>query len=133
MDGHVLLVDDDEADILFLQEALKRTKFPYPVIVARDGASALELLEKEAPLPRLVILDLKMPKLGGLDVLRRLRVSARLRDTRVVILTGSAERNDKRDAELLGALLFLRKPTDTSQYLDIASKIGTAELEGSTR
>jgi two-component system response regulator len=131
MEGRVLLVDDDEADVLFLTDALTRTNFPYPVVVARDGAKAIEMLENAASLPRLVILDLKMPKLGGLDVLKRLRASERLRGARVVILTGSAEQDDKRVAEKLGTLLFLRKPTDTSLYLDIARQIGVAALNGS--
>jgi CheY-like chemotaxis protein len=84
MDARVLLVDDDEADILFLQDAFKRTNFPYPVVVARDGERALEILESSAALPRLVILDLKTPKMGGLDLLKRLRASERLRAARVV-------------------------------------------------
>jgi two-component system response regulator len=130
MEGRVLLVDDDEADILFLTDALKRTNFPYPVVVARDGAKALEILESSAALPRLVIIDLKMPKLGGLDVLRLLRGSDRLRSVRVVVLSGSAEQNDQRDAEALGTLLFLRKPTDTSQYREIALRIGQVALNG---
>jgi two-component system response regulator len=122
----VLLVEDDEDDALFLMNALKRDHFPYRVVTVRDGAKAIELLESSAELPRLVILDLKMPKIGGLEVLKRLRASERLRETRVVVLSASMERHDRETAEGLSVLQFLRKPTDTAQYADVARRIGGA-------
>jgi CheY-like chemotaxis protein len=130
VDGRVLLVEDDENDALFLMTALKRASFPYPVTLVRDGLNAIDELERSTDLPRLVILDLKLPKAGGLEVLKHVRASPRLRGLRVAVLSASMEIHDREAAEALGVLLFLRKPTDTSKYEDIARQLrGAADQE----
>lgn len=122
----VLIVDDDEDDLLFLTTALAREKFEFPIVVAHDGAEAMKRLEDGERLPRVAVLDLKLPKIDGIEVLRRLRADDRFRSLRVIILSASEEKYDMERADSLGSMMFLRKPTETSRYADIARRIAEA-------
>jgi CheY-like chemotaxis protein len=91
---HILLVEDNPDDESLTQRALRRGDWGAEVIVAHDGAAALETLEAMAELPDLVLLDLKLPKLDGTEVLRRIRETDRTRRLCVVVFTSSGEPRD---------------------------------------
>ena len=120
----ILLVEDnrDDEDLALL--AIESSGVHCDVEVARDGAEALELLlgqpdsqPKTLPdLPRLVILDLKMPKLSGLEVLEAMRKNPRTKYVPVVVLTSSAEERDLADAYAFGASSYIRKPIDLEDF-----------------
>ena len=95
----VLLVEDNPADVVWLQHVLAQTQFRHKMFVARDGQVALEFLKKQGKQafafdPDLVLLDINLPKLSGLDVLQEMRADARLKDTPVCITTGSEYERD---------------------------------------
>jgi two-component system, response regulator len=122
MATRALLVEDDEDDAFFVARALDQQGVDLELRVTRDGAEALSILETQ-PVPQLIILDLNLPRVDGMDVLRRLREDPRTRGTAVVVLTASEEPTDRQQAERHGVELFLRKPTDTSGYARVAEKI----------
>ena len=120
---YILLVDDNEDDVDLTLRALKRGQLTNPVVVARDGQEALDYLFSEGeyageahPSPAVVLLDLNMPRIGGLDVLRRLRADERTRLQPVVVLTTSDEQRDIVDSYRLGANSYVRKPVDIDQF-----------------
>jgi CheY-like chemotaxis protein len=121
MENLALIVEDDDDDALFLIKALGDAGFPLQLKWARDGAEAMTLIESLRP--ALVILDIKLPKLDGLEVLRRMREIPGLEHSPAVVLTASTEEGDRQAAESLGVLLYLRKPTNTSYYPTLAQKI----------
>src|SRR5471030_2445361 len=114
----ILLVEDNPDDELLTLRAFRKTKALNEIIVARDGVEALQRLLGEGafagkPLcPQLVLLDLKLPKIDGLTVLRRIRKDQRLRFLPVVILTSSREARDLEESYQAGANSFIRKPVD---------------------
>lgn len=131
-DKTLLLVEDnpDEADLTLL--AIERAGVRTRVAVARDGDEALDCLlgsagsaEPNRPLPYLVLLDLKMPRTDGLDVLRRLRAAARTRLVPVVILTSSGLSQDVTDCYLAGANSYVRKPVDFLQFTETVRQLVT--------
>jgi CheY-like chemotaxis protein len=119
MDGPViLLVEDDENDVFFMRRALTKAEIDFPVHVTVNGQDALDYLggagkfadRAQYPLPSLVFLDLKLPFVGGLDVLAWIRSQASLKELPVVILTSSAEDRDRQRAAELGAKAYFVKP-----------------------
>jgi two-component system response regulator len=130
--GVILLVEDSEDDIELTTRALARAQIPNPIIVARDGAQALDYLfglgdyagRDPAEQPVVVLLDLKLPRVGGLEVLRRMREDERSRRTPVVVLTTSNERQDMLRAGDLHANSYVRKPVDFDLFVDAARQIG---------
>ncbi len=128
----ILLVEDNPDDEALTLRALKQNKILNEVVVARDGAQALEYLFGASThagrdannLPQLVLLDLKLPKVSGLEVLKRLRSDERTRLTPVVILTSSKEDRDLAEAYGLGANSYVVKPVDFSQFLEAARQLG---------
>jgi CheY-like chemotaxis protein len=134
MFGHavVLLVDDREDDILLVRRAFTQAKVINPIQVVRSGEEAIEYLSGneryanrvEYPLPALVLLDIKMPGLNGLDVLEWIRQQPDLRDLRVVMLTGSDELSDVTEVGQLGATSFLIKPLDFERFAEISRALG---------
>jgi two-component system, response regulator len=118
----ILLVEDNEDDIALAQHALKKTHPEAAVSIARDGMAALEHLHgKEAanqPLPVLVLLDLRLPKLGGLEVLAKIRENPRTMRLPVAVLTTSDEESDILHSYNLGANSFVRKPIDFDVFVD---------------
>jgi len=121
----ILLVEDNPDDVDLTLRALKKSNILDEVVVARDGKEALEYLfstgayaNKPAPSPKVILLDLKLPRVSGLEVLRRLREDARTCFLPVVILTSSAEERDLRRCYELGANSYVHKPVDFSQFLE---------------
>ncbi|MCA9737920.1 MAG: response regulator [Gemmatimonadota bacterium] len=127
----ILLVEDEPNDVELTMRALRRNAITAEVTVARDGAAALAYLlgpgrepeEALPPLPSLVLLDLNLPKIRGLDVLRRLRQDTRTRLLPVVILTSSREEEDRRSGYLAGANSYIRKPVDFDEFLDVIRQL----------
>src|SRR4051812_46235911 len=119
----ILLVEDNDDDVELTRMAFARSKIANPLVVVRDGVEALEYLAKSQQ-PIVVILDLKLPRLGGLDVLERMRKDERTRRTPVVILTTSNEQQDLVRAGDLHANSYVRKPVDFDNFVEAARQIG---------
>jgi two-component system response regulator len=125
----ILLVEDNPKDEALTLRALRKNNISNMVVVARDGAEAVEYLfgkpgEPVRELPQLVLLDLKLPKIDGLDVLRRVRAEERTRLLPVVILTSSREERDIIDGYSLGANSYVRKPVDFTQFTEAVRQLG---------
>jgi CheY-like chemotaxis protein len=128
----ILLVEDNEDDEMLATRALERHHVANTVVVARDGAEALDYLfatgqyagRDPSTDPHLVLLDLKLPKVSGLEVLTRLREDKRTRFLPVVILTSSKEEQDLLGGYSLGANSYIRKPVDFSQFSDAVRQVG---------
>ncbi len=120
--GIILLIEDNPDDVELTLRAFKKSRLTNQVIVKRDGQEALDYLLGEDdngqpnPLPSVVLLDLNMPRLSGLDVLKRLRSEERTRTLPVVILTTSDEQRDISDSYSLGCNSYIRKPVDTHEF-----------------
>ena len=131
-DASILLVEDNPDHEALTIRALKKAHVLNDVVVARDGAEALELLfgvEGEAgrrpiPAPELILLDLKLPKVDGMDVLRRLRENARTKLIPVVVLTSSDEEGDVVNSYQLGANSYVCKPVDFVQFMEATRQLG---------
>lgn len=125
----ILLVEDNPDDVKLTLRAFKKNNITNKVVVAHDGIEALELLlgsgQNDKPLsPEIVLLDLKLPRLDGLEVLRRLRADPRTKCLPVIILTSSAEEQDLIEGYQLGANSYVRKPVDFEKFLEAASALG---------
>lgn len=121
----ILLVEDNPDDEALTLRALKKNSIMNEVAVARDGAQALEILQGETPIrPAVILLDLKLPKVDGLEVLRRLRADERTRLLPVVILTSSKEEQDMVRGYSLGANSYVRKPVDFVQFTEAVRQLG---------
>ena len=122
----IFLVEDNPDDEELTIHALKQHNIANEILVARDGAEALRLLfDSGKPLPQLILLDLKLPKISGLDVLRRIRADPRTELIPVVILTSSAQDEDLISGYKLGANSYVRKPVQFARFVEAASLIGT--------
>lgn len=123
----ILLVEDNPDDELLTLRALKKTKLVNEIVVAHDGEEALKYLLPENggnDLPIMVLLDLKMPKVSGLEVLRAIRSNARTRSLPVVVFTSSSEEKDIVESYRLGVNSYVRKPVDFTQFLEAVERIG---------
>ena len=130
----ILLVEDNPDDEALTLRAFQKSKLANQVAVARDGAEALDYLfgegahagREHTDPPAVILLDLKLPKIDGIDVLRRLRLRAdtRTRHTPVVILTSSREERDIVEAYELRANSYIRKPVDFEQFVQAVREIG---------
>jgi len=129
----ILLVEDNPDDVALMLHALQSNRISNQIIVAEDGEQALNLLfsESEAPLtlPALVLLDLNLPKVKGLDVLRQLRAHATTRLVPVVVLTSSLEQSDLENAYSSGANSYLRKPVDFQEFVEVTRDLGRYWLQ----
>lgn len=131
-DRTILLVEDNADDEKLTLRALKKNNICNEVVVARNGAEALDYLfgtgayagRNLSAMPQVVLLDLKLPKLDGLEVLRRLRAHERTKFLPVVILTSSNEEQDRIKGYGLGANSYVRKPVDFSQFSEAARQLG---------
>ena len=126
----ILLVDDDDADVELTLQALRGENLSNKIRVARDGEEALNFLRESqrsgAPpsLLRLVLLDLKMPKVDGLTVLREMKRDPRLRSIPVVVLTSSSEERDLVASYDLGVNSYIQKPADFEQFRSVVKQLG---------
>ena len=124
----ILLVEDNPDDVALTLRAFKKNNIFNEVTVARDGQEALDYFfgegASERPAPAVVLLDLKLPKIGGLEVLRRIRADPRTRLQPIVILTSSKEEQDIITGYSLGANSYIRKPVDFSQFMEAIRQIG---------
>lgn len=121
----ILLVEDNPNDAELTLRALKQRKLANQVHVCRDGAEAVEFFDNGAgPLPKVVLLDLKLPKMDGLEVLRRLKADQRTKTIPVVILTSSREEPDIERAYELGANSYIVKPVDFEAFARAVSEVG---------
>jgi two-component system response regulator len=128
----ILLVEDNPDDVELTLRAFRKSNLANDIVVARDGNEALDYLfvtgrhAGRSPLlePEIVLLDLKLPKVDGLEVLKRIRADARTRRLPVVILTSSKEERDVLQSYDLGANSFVRKPVDFGEFVDAARQLG---------
>ena len=128
----ILLVEDNPSDIELTKRALANANIANKLVVAEDGQEALDYLfgtghyagRDAAPLLAVVLLDLKLPKVDGLDILRRIRANERTKRLPVVILTSSQEEQDIAAGYDLGANSYIRKPVDFSQFAEAIKSMG---------
>ena len=131
-DRIILLVEDNPDDVELTLRALRANHIMNEVVVARDGVEALDYLFGEgkyagrdlAVMPQVVLLDLKLPKVAGMEVLRRLRENVRTRCLPVVILTSSKEQVDIVKGYSLGANSYVQKPVDFSEFREAVRQLG---------
>lgn len=128
----ILLVEDNPKDVALTKRALEKNNIANELVLARDGVEALDYLfgtgeyagRDVADLPQVVLLDLKLPKVDGLDVLRKIRTEERFRRLPVVILTSSSEEQDIVEGYRLGANSYIRKPVDFNQFAEAVKQLG---------
>jgi len=128
----ILLAEDNPDDVQLTLRALKKSNIMNDVVVAQDGVEALEYLfgtgkyagRDTRVLPQVVLLDLKMPRMDGLEVLQRIRTDERTRLLPVVVLTTSNEDRDRVESYKLGANSYIRKPVDFNQFAEAVRQLG---------
>jgi len=125
-DHPIMLVEDNALDLDLTLRAFKSQKLDNPVVVARDGEEALGFIDKwdnGAPLPVVILLDLKMPKVNGLEVLKVLKQHPEYKTIPVVVLTTSAESSDVKSAYQLGANSYIVKPVSFEKFIEVAKHV----------
>jgi|SRR5213593_3787539 len=121
----ILLVEDNPNDAELTQRAFRKSELGVRVAIVRDGAEALEYLFSNRPRPKVVLLDLKLPKIDGVEVLRRIRSNDRTRTIPVVVLTSSQEERDIAECYKLGANSYVVKPVEFDRFYRTVSDLGT--------
>jgi len=131
--GTILLVEDNQDDEALSRRAFDRNNIRNPVVCVRDGQEALDWIFGEGAYagrdwaherPAVVLLDLKLPKVDGLEVLRRIRANSTTRLTPIVILTSSREERDRLEGYSLGANSYIQKPVDFEQFVEAIRQLG---------
>ena len=128
----ILLVEDNPDDVTLTQRALKKSHILNKLVVAKDGAEALDYIfgtgsytgRDLSNMPEVILLDLKLPKIDGLEVLKRIRSEKRTKLLPVVILTSSKEENDLINGYTLGANSYIRKPVNFNQFVEAIHQLG---------
>ncbi len=122
---NILLVEDDEVDVMNVRRAFKKNHIVNPLFVAGNGIEALDVLRggKVPKERRIVLLDLNMPRMNGIEFLRELRADPELRSTTVVVLTTSNDERDKVDAYDLNVAGYLLKPVTFSNFCDVMAAL----------
>jgi CheY-like chemotaxis protein len=122
---NILLVEDDDVDVMNVQRAFDRNRISNPLYVARDGVEALEMLKsgKVPPLRRIILLDLNMPRMSGIELLRELRKDQQLQHTPVVVLTTSNDDRDKIEAYNLNVAGYLLKPVTFGNFVELMATL----------
>lgn len=131
-DRVILLVEDNDNDEVLTLRALKKSNISNPVIVVRDGSEALDYVfcrgahahRPASGVPQVILLDLKLPKVDGLEVLRAIRADDRTKLLPVVVLTSSVEEQDVIRSYGLGANSYVRKPVDFNQFVEAVKQLG---------
>jgi two-component system response regulator len=128
---HILLVEDNPDDVELTIHALKRNNIVNTVEIVRDGQEALDYLfytgkytNSTHSLPSIILLDLKLPKVDGIDILRKIKLDRKRKLIPVVVLTSSKEERDVIDSYDLGVNSYIRKPVDFDQFVDTVKQIG---------
>ncbi|MEL6224433.1 MAG: response regulator [Cyanobacteria bacterium J06627_8] len=120
---NILLVEDDEVDVMTVQRAFKKSKISNPLDVAKDGLEALEILRSSQGSTsvhrRLILLDLNMPKMNGIEFLKELRQDASLRHTPVIVLTTSDQERDRVEAYNLHVAGYILKPVTFAKFVEV--------------
>jgi CheY-like chemotaxis protein len=124
----ILLAEDNDGDIFLVRRALEMRGVPHQLTVARNGEEALELLERaengpSSEAPKLILLDLNLPKIDGTQVLSRLRKTSAFSGTPVIVLTSSDSPKDRESALALGANVYFRKPTDLQSFMHLGAVV----------
>lgn len=128
----ILLVEDNPSDVGLTQRAFMKSAISNQLVVAEDGQEALDYLfctgahsgRNISDTPMLILLDLKLPRIDGLEVLRRIRADSRTRRIPVVILTSSTEEQDIAASYDLGTNSYIRKPVDFTQFAEVVKQLG---------
>jgi CheY-like chemotaxis protein len=120
----ILLVEDNPNDAELTLRALRKTDIGARLAIARDGAEALEYLLSDRKLPRVVFLDLKLPKIDGMEVLRRIRADERTHSIPVVVLTSSQEERDITECYRLGVNSYVVKPVEFDKFYKAVGELG---------
>lgn len=130
-EGRILLVEDDLNDVELMLTALEKFNLRNEVVVVNDGEEALEYLNRSGKFklrstdhPVVVFLDLKMPKVNGLDVLSQMKTDGELKMIPVIVITSSREEPDIKKAYKLGVNAYVVKPVDFQQFMDAISQVG---------
>lgn len=120
----ILLVEDDEVDVMTMRRALKDLRISNPLHVAGDGEAALEVLRNGSiAKPCVILLDLNMPRMGGLDFLRIIKADPALRRIPVIVLTTSREESDRVETFQLSVAGYMIKPADYRQFVEVVRAI----------
>lgn len=122
----ILLIEDNPMDVDLTKRAFARRKLANPILIARDGEEAVQWIgrwEQGDDVPVVILLDLKLPKLSGLEVLRHIKAHPVFRTIPVVVLTTSSENSDVETAYELGANSYIIKPVDFDKFMDVAGQI----------
>ncbi|HRE41560.1 MAG TPA: response regulator [Ignavibacteria bacterium] len=119
---NVMLVEDDEVDVMNVKRAFKKNNIKNQLFVAENGLEALAMLRDESddkivPLPRIILLDLNMPKMGGIEFLKEIRKDEKLKNLSVFVMTTSNEDNDKVDAYNLNVAGYILKPLSIEKFI----------------
>jgi CheY-like chemotaxis protein len=124
---HILLVEDDDIDIMNVKRAFKKNNVQNPLTVAEDGLKALEMLKSlkanNEPVPKIILLDLNMPRMGGIEFLTELRKDEELKDISVFVMTTSSEETDIVDAYRLNVAGYIVKPLSIEQFINAVSTL----------
>lgn len=122
---NILLVEDDEVDVMTVRRAFTRANITNPLVVASNGIEALEILRRDElpPTRRLILLDVNMPKMNGIEFLRELRADPKLQMASVVVLTTSNEERDRIEAFKLNVAGYLLKPVTFLQFAEVMTTI----------
>jgi CheY-like chemotaxis protein len=126
----VLLVEDNRADVLLVEEAIDRYELPVELHIVDDGAKAIEFIERaetdpSAPCPEVMLLDLNLPKRSGKEVLQRVRQSEKLNAIPVLVVTSSDAIRDRQELAASGATSYFRKPASYEGFLKVGEILGT--------
>lgn len=120
---HILLIEDNDGDVLLTREAFKEGRIKNRLSVAKDGQEALEFLNTANSLPDLILLDINLPKINGLEVLMTIKNNDRLRRIPVIILSTSGAQNDILTSYNNHANCFITKPVDFNRFMDVVRTI----------
>lgn len=120
---HILLVEDNEGDIILTKEALKEARIKNRISVAMDGQEALDFLDAAGPLPDLILLDINLPKVSGLEVLAIIKADKKLKMIPVIMLSTSSSEEDVLNSYSNHANCFIIKPVDLPRFMDVVKTI----------